>query len=466
LSVLDRVYRASPVWLQNVGISTYGLVWRQRRFGGRFSEYVKQFVARETLPAVGWQHYQTAALRHLLVHSAESVPYYRELFSGLGLGARELGAFTIKDLTRLPLLEKDTVRTQPVRLVSRSVARRQLRVFNTSGTTGTPMEIRYTDDMHQRVSAAYEARVRRWAGVDRRMSRAMIGGRLVVPEGDAKPPFWRYNQFERQLYMSAFHISAANAPHYVAALNRYRPDYLVGYASSHYFLARQILQQGLAVHKPRVVLTSSEKLTSEMRDTLERTYSCPVFDAYSGVEACCLASECEHHRLHLSPDVGIVELLDESGAPVAPGQQGEIAATGLLNFDQPLIRYRTGDLARLSGEPCPCGRQMPLIEELVGRIEDVVVGRDGRELVRFHGIFVGIPSIREGQVIQEDLTHFRLRLAVDPEFGESERNVVRARFEQRLGAVQLEFEYVDHIERTCNGKFQAVVSRMRNPREG
>jgi phenylacetate-CoA ligase len=459
-SIFDRIYRISPVWLQNLGISAYGLVWHRRRFGGAFPAYVQQCLNRERFTAQEWEDYQTKQLRLLLVSAVQNVPYYREHLGGPGRNMSGLAHLTLHDLPSLPLLDKESVRTQSDRLLNRNTATRRLHTYSTSGTTGTPLEVRYTNDMHRQWSAAYETRVRRWAGVNHRMSRAMIGGRMVVPEADANPPFWRFNRVERQLYMSAFHLSPANAPHYVSALNDHRPDYLVGYASTHYFLARMIVEAGLNVYRPRAILTSSEKLTVEMRATMESAYGCPVFDAYSGVEACCLASECEHHRMHISPDVGIVELLDDAGQPVPSGELGEIVATGLLNHDQPLIRYRTGDLARLSCKPCPCGRQMPVIKEIVGRIEDVVIGHDGRELVRFHGIFVGLPHVREGQVVQEGLTRFRLRLAVDPGFGESERSTILTRFEQRLGTVQLSFEYVDRVERTPNGKFRAVVSMV------
>jgi len=164
--------------------------------------------------------------------------------------------------------------------------------------------------------------------------------------------------------------------------------------------------------------------------------------------------------MHISPDVGIIELLDDADQPVLPGVPGRIVATGLLNFAQPLIRYDTGDIAILSGEGCSCGRQMPVIEELVGRIEDTVITRDGRETVRFHGIFIGLENVKEGQVIQEDYDRFRVRLVVKPEFGDAEKKIIYDRFEQRLGEINLEYEYVDQIERTESGKFKAVISRV------
>lgn len=459
-SALEKIYSRSPVWVQQAGVSAFGLVWRRRRFGGRFRSAAEEFTSREHFTQAEWRHYQTEMLRRLLGHAAERVPYYRDAFGRRGLDASDFQKFELKDLAILPLLEKQSIRQVPASFLDVNRRRKKLHTYLTSGTTGTPLEIKFTSEMHQVWSAAYEARCRRWAGVEYRMSRAMIGGRLVVPRSASKPPFWRYNAAERQLYMSAFHISPANAPYYVTALNRYTPDYLVGYASGHFFLARMIVEGRLKVHQPKCVLVSSENLLPEMRRTIEEAYGCAVFDGYSGVEACCLASECEYHNLHLSPDVGIVELLGEDGRPVKAGEVGEIVATGLLNFEQPLIRYRTGDCAVLSEESCPCGRQMPILTELAGRLEDTVTTADGREMVRFHGIFVGLPHVREGQVIQETLSQFRLRLVIDPRFGEPDREVIRKRFIERLGDVELSFEYVGEIERTERGKFRAVVSKV------
>jgi len=461
--ILDKIYAISPAWLQNVGVSLYGLYWKGRRYGGDFTKYVSDFKRREGFTFEDWEIYQQACLRQLLLHAYQHVPYYRACFVDLAFDENDLKDFTLADLQKLPILTKEILRAQQDDFLSDDL-REKPATYKTSGTTGTPLAIRFTREGDRLAQAVYEARVRNWAGVDYRMSRGMIGGRMVVPKANAQPPFWRYNIFERQLYMSAFHISPSNASDYARALNRYQPDYQVGYASSHYFLARMLDEQGIRMYQPKAVLTSSEKLTDEMRAMIEKVYGCKVYDAYSGVEICCQTSECEHHRMHISPDVGIIELLDDADQPVPLGVPGRIVATGLLNFAQPLIRYDTGDIAILSGEGCSCGRQMPVIEELVGRIEDTVITRDGRETVRFHGIFIGLENVKEGQVIQEDYDRFRVRLVVKPGFGDSDRGIIYDRFEQRLGEINLEYEFVDQIERTKSGKFKAVISKVqRNP---
>jgi phenylacetate-CoA ligase len=458
---LKRLYRASPVWLQHLETTGYGWLWKHHRYGGRFSEFVHEYAARERYREDEWQAYQTAALRRLLDHACRHVPYYRESFARARVTMPDSQSIGLDDLGHLPMVTKQDLRRRPSELLADTVHRGSLYGMQTSGTTGTPVTVHVDRDAFRSWHAAHESRWRAWAGVNRRNSRAMIGGRRVVPQPAASAPFWRYNWAERQIYLSAYHISPDNTPHYVRAVNRFEPDYLVGYASSLFLLARLIREAGLVVFSPRAVLTTSETLRPEMRETIESVYQCPAFDAYGSVELCCLATECERHRLHVSPDVGILELLDETGRPVGPGEAGEIVATGLLNHAQPLIRYRTGDWAVRSEEACPCGRAMPVIREIVGRIEDLVIAPDGREVVRLHGAFEAVPSIREGQIVQEDYAVYRVRLVMDRALRDEDHRVLQQRFEELVGPVTLTCEVVDHIERSANGKFQVVISKVR-----
>jgi len=455
-----NIYAHSPVWFQNLGISLYGLSWKKRRFGGVFSHALGEAKNREKFGSGEWKAYQERKLEELLIHSLRTVPYYRSAFKATGLDEAKIRDLKHGDLGDIPLLEKEAIRSDPGSFVSESSRDTKLYCYYTSGTTGTPVSIFFSARMHQGWSALYEARCRNWAGVNNRERMAMIGGRLVVPRGVSSPPFWRKNWAEGQLYMSAFHISPTTASLYLEAIRKFKPAYLVGYASSWFFLSRFIVEQGLRRFPVKAVLTSSEKLTEEMRGTIQQAFECEVFDAYSGVEACCLASECERHGLHVSPDVGIIELLGDDGRPVSPGETGEIVATGLLNFDQPLIRFRTGDYAVCSEEKCPCGREMPLLKELVGRLEDTVIGPDGRETVRFHGLFVGMKNVREGQVVQESLDNILLRIVPGQAFSTDDEIELKRRVVERLGPVETAIEEVESIEKTERGKFRAVISKV------
>jgi phenylacetate-CoA ligase len=174
-----------------------------------------------------------------------------------------------------------------------------------------------------------------------------------------------------------------------------------------------------------------------------------------------LATECEEGNLHLNIDFGWVEILKDDGTLAATDEIGEIVATGLLNEVQPLIRYRIGDYGAISSQPCACGRSLPVLKELVGRLEDTVIGSDGRELVRFHGIFVGLPNIREGQLIQETLTDFTVKIVPTEQYGKTDEAIIRKRFNERLGDVKLTVDLVKNIPRTERGKFRAVISKVK-----
>jgi phenylacetate-CoA ligase len=198
-----------------------------------------------------------------------------------------------------------------------------------------------------------------------------------------------------------------------------------------------------------------------MRTVMEEAYRCKVFEEYSSVENLCLATECERGRLHVSPDYGIVEILRDDGTACDPDEVGEVVATGLVRTYQPLIRFRVGDLAAWDGDPCPCARSMPVLKEIVGRLEDVVVGRDGREMVRFHGVFIGQANVQEGQVIQETLDRIRVRVVATDAFGPADTADLAARVKARLGTdVDVVVETVPEIPRTASGKFRAVVSHV------
>ncbi len=456
-----KLYTTLPVSFQNLAVSAYGFRWKKRRFGGIFSEELKKFKQREKFSAAEWQNYLTAQLRVMLLHAFDHVPYYRESFTQAGIKRAELEKFELTDLNKLPYLSKQALRLEGEHKLLSDKREHKGEFFASSGSTGTPTQILFAYPMHQRWSAAFEARIRHWAGVNKDLPRGMIGGRRVVPEGKAKPPFYRYNYFEKQTYFSAYHISADTVRDYVMGMKRNRVEYMTGYAMSNYFLARFIKEAGLKAPQLQAVITSSEKLTNEMRALFAEVYGCKTFDSWSGVEACALVSECEHGGLHISEDVGVIELLDDRGKPVEPGQEGEVVCTGLLNFDQPLIRYKIGDRMRLGSKPCKCGRNMPTIEEIVGRVEDTVVGPDGREMVRFHGIFVGIPKIIEAQVIQWSMTRLEVKLVTMSRLSENECQLIVHRMQSQLGDVEVEINDVDSIPRTANGKFKSVISHIK-----
>ena len=454
----SQLYARSPVLVQNIGISAYGLWWRWHRWGGEFPRLVREFKERESWDATRWQQYVEERLG-IILRLAAQAPIYQEWWRERGFDPSQVSHITPETLVKIPPMPKDLLRSRPRDFVPAGSSMRSVHPMQTSGSTGTPLTIFYTPRFHHVKEAAEEARFRNWAGVSYNMPRAMIGGRVIVPVTQKAPPFWRYNLAERQVYLSAFHIAPANVRDYLRALEFGKPRWMTGYASGTYFLARLFAESGIEPPAMQAVLTSSDELTPEMRHVISQVYRCRVWNAWGLLENCGLASECEHGRLHVSPDVGIVEILDAQGNPCPPGVEGEITCTGLHNEHQPLVRYQVGDLAVWDDRPCPCGRAMPVLREFVGRVEDVVTGPDGRKMTRFHGLYYGLP-VREGQLVQEEVDRFRIRIVRGREYNEETEREIRRRLVERLGPVQAMFEYPQSIERTERGKFRAVVSKV------
>jgi phenylacetate-CoA ligase len=461
--LLTALYPYAPVWLQNVGISLYGFEYRRERMAGNYHKYVNGFQERDRCSAAVMGAYVDAQLQRMLTLAFRHVRYYTQKWTALGITPGEVARFTTADLDKLPLTPKKDLRVDPDSFIATDIPARKLHRYYTSGSTGTPILAVCTSDGHRQFIASREVRSFQWAGSSIRHPRAMIGGRMIVPYANASRPFYRFNRAERQVYFTAYHISPQNASNYVEGFNRYRPQLLTGYAHSHFILARLMLDQGLSLdYKPEAIVLSSEKLTPEMKSVIQQAFGARAYEEYGAVEQCVLGTECEYGSLHISPDFGVVEILDSSGKPVPPGVEGRIVCTSLTNDAQPLIRYEIGDVGAWSTSECPCGRnQLPVLKELVGRLEDMVIGPNGTAMVRFHGVFINLPHVLEGQIIQEALDLLRVRVVAMDGFGPEDENLIRRRITmERLGNVRVEIERVDELERTERGKFRAVISRL------
>jgi phenylacetate-CoA ligase len=362
------------------------------------------------------------------------------------------------------MLEKDVVRAAPDAFCIDGVPPHGAVVCPTSGSTGTPVRVYFTNADFRRAMALREARSCQPAGVSFRDPRATFSGRLVVPDSRSTGPFYRFNAIERQVYFSAFHLSPQTAAAYVEPLRRHAIVWGTGYTHAWEQLATFMLEKGIEPPSTlRAIITTSEKLTDQGRRTIERAFGCGVFQEYGTVEDALFASARRDGRLYLSPDAGIVELRRSDGTIVGEDStdEGETITTAFTRRSQLFIRYRLGDVARWDPRPSEDGVAMPVLGEVVGRVEDVVEGPDGRRTVRFHGVFTELAGVREAQVIQEARDRLRIKVVPSPAYSSATADEIVSRVHARLtSAMHVIVEPVDEIERTAAGKFKAVVNAM------
>lgn len=458
MSIGLNLYHRSPYFLRQIIASARGYYLRAWRYGPDHEKAVEQALERETWSPSQWKAWQEDRLAHLLHRAVKQVPYYREAWARR---RRNHDRTSWEYLENWPTLEKEAVRQRPLEFVAQDCNVRRMFHEHTSGTTGKSLDLWWSRATVQEWYALFEARCRRWHGVSRLDRWAILGGQLVTPVNQRRPPFWVWNAALKQLYMSSYHLAPDLIPSYLDALIQYRVRYLWGYTSSLYALAQEVLRMGRKDLQMAVVVTNAEPVFDYQRSTIEAAFQCPLRETYGLAEIVAAASECPEGVLHLWPEVGIVEIL-ESDPDQNSGMCGELVCTGLLNTDMPLIRYKTGDRGCLPRESplCTCGRGLPLIHSIEGRVDDILYTPDRRRIGRLDTAFKAHLPIREAQIIQEALGRVRIRYVPAQDYSPSAGRSMIERIQARMGPIEVILEEVNEIPREKNGKFRAVICRL------
>lgn len=451
-----RAYHALPYPLKRWVVGLHGLRLQRERYGPETGRLISEARVIENWDPVAISRWQEARIEEILERAGAAVPFYRESW---GSPATQLGR---NDLGSWPILRKEEVRSHPAGFVAEDAAPSEGHEIHTSGSTGTPITVRVGTQAIRRWYALFEARWCGWHGVGRDDRWAIVGGRLVTRPGRKRPPYWVWNRPMHQLYLSAYHLAPSTVADYVGAMRRHQVAYLLGYPSAMFELAREALERGVACPTLRVVISNAEPLLPEQRSVIGRAFGCPVRDTYGMAEMVAAAGECEHGTMHLWPEVGYVEVLDDRDRPVPAGEVGRLVCTGLLNDVMPLIRYEVGDRGSLapSGERCPCGRSLPILKSVEGRLDDVVTTPDGRRVGRLDTVFKTDLPIRFAQIVQDAEDRLVVRVVPAPGFNGTAGKEIKRRLRDRVGHMQIDLQEVSDIPRGPSGKRRGVISRL------
>lgn len=456
-SGLLKIYHRLPPPARSAVASLRGYYLNYSRYGADTEIQVEQALDREFWDLERLDEWSNQRLADILDRAATRVPYYRGQWNALA--AKNDNAWG--SLANWPVLKKDALRTNKTTFLSDDVNPKRLYPEHTSGTTGTPVEFWSDRKTLQAWYALAEARWRRWYGVSRRDRWAIIGGQQVVAFKQNEPPFWVWNAGLNQLYMSALHIKPDFLSHYLDAIHRYKIVYLYGYSSSLYWLALAALDKKITLDL-KVVLTNAEPLYDYQREAMQQAFNCPVRETYGLCEMVCAMSECEFGKMHLWTEAGVAEILDQNDQPVKPGESGRLICTGLLNEAMPLIRYEVMDEARFAPSDywCPCGRGLPVVDKILGRLDDTIVTKDGRKLALLDIVFGAHLHIKEAQIVQESLDLVRVRVVPASGWSEIDSREIKAAMRERLGEIDVRVEVVEEIERSFAGKLRVMVSKI------
>lgn len=452
------VLRLYPSLVNDIVLPTYDIVRRTSRF--RCSRVLSrtQWLSRKEIDAL-----QLRNLRFLLRHAYEDVPYYHRMFKERGFIPDEITS--IDDLVRLPVLTKADVRKNSNDLISRSFPRTRLILYQTGGT-GNPLNFYITkDSLSWEVAAEYRAYG--WAGYH-------LGDRCFT--------FWASpldttrsrkisssfaRALERVIIVNPFVLSDRILENYATLLRKFNPEIIRGYSNCIYLMARYLVENDIHCVSPRAVITAAETLPDFKRKLIEQAFGCQVFDYYGSREVGAIAAECdEHSGYHISAENVVVEFVKE-GEQIAEGKSGLLVITNLRNFGMPFIRYRIEDVAVASDELCACGRKLPLISSVLGRVTEFMSVRDvetGKIVPVNSNIFV-VPlmhlPVKHYRVVQENLDTIIIKVVKGAGYTQEHTSALMKEVYKGLGNnVKVEIEFVDRVEPLPSGKRQDFISKI------
>jgi phenylacetate-CoA ligase len=451
----QNAYERFPAPARNLLATARGWFLAHMRYSTETFNILDELRKHESWTPEQIRAYQLRALQTTLDHARETVFFYR--------GYPRVQLRRLEDLRGLPVLEREVVRQNQEQLVSTSIPRSRIVSAGTTGTTGGNLRVAYTEAI-ARANWAFLLRQRGWAGITHREPRITLQGSRVAPIRNAKPPFWVHNMAERQLLMSIFHLSEKTAPAYLSLLHAHEGAVLEGFPSALGILANLALAQGERIPM-RVVFTSGEPLYSSTRQSIEEAFQARVFDSYGMTELCGLIQECERGQMHLIPDYGFLEVLDDNDEPAPPEDEGHFVWTGFINSAMPLIRYRIGDRGRwLPGRSCACGRSFPAVVPTITRQSDLLHCPDGRVFSprALNQLLKQSSALRFCQFIRERSGQVVVRAVASNAGALDEIMQIRASLQELLGPrMEVIASLASEPFEGPGGKIPLIVNRLR-----
>jgi len=330
---------------------------------------------------------------------------------------------------------------------------------HTGGTTGKSLTVYFTpEDMQKRMATLDHFKLQH-GFENMKMKRATFMGKHIVPPGQKKKNFWRYNAAIKQMVYSSFHITEENIPYYIESLNKFKPAAIDGFVSSIYDIASYVLRNNVSIYFDlKAVFPTSETVTSEHRNVIEKAFNTKVRDQYASSEGAPFVWECENGNYHYDITSGVIETMEDSN---------EILVTSFTTYGTPLIRYKIGDkmIFEDQDKSCDCGFNTPLVNSIEGRVVDFLYTTKGAKinLGNIANIFKNMPNIIiKSQLVQDSLNHIMVKLALEKEFTDKYRRMLIDEIKHKFGSdMQVDFKIVDEIKRESSGKYKLIKNKVK-----
>jgi len=392
-----------------------------------------------------WSHeqlveFQNERLRKIIHCAYDNVPAYREKFDRHGVRPSDI--HDISDLNKLPMTTRDEVQNNPNFINHRLINE----TLYTGGSTGT--SLRYYESFHA-TKVRWAAHLRGWSWNGYRP------GKRIAIVSSAQGVLSKRNALN--LYGD---LTTGKIEENIRILRAFRPEYIRGYVSSLYILARYILENDVRIEGVRAIDPISENLYPYQREIIEQAFNCKVFQEYCANDGGACAWECdEHEGLHYVMERAVIEEVS-----------GELVTTDLWNQAMPFIRYRNGDSIRFMDNRCQCGRELRLIK-VKGRDNDFIVTPSGPvspSLIMQLGIGLGggkrfqsrnfQSGISAVQYVQKPGYNLEVNIVKNKHCDQNQIKQIKKNLEQILPGMKISLIEVESIHATKKGKRYFIIN--------
>lgn len=454
-------YKKIPVPLLNLAAPFFYLIPAKFRYGKVFMDTWNALEKEENLTQAEYDELVDTQFRNIIQHCYQHVPFYRDWFVQAGLTPDDFQ--TIKDITKLPIIDKETVRLQGERMLADNLDPDKLITKSTSGSTGLPLFIYFEKSTEMREWANV---MHIWKRVGYRWDSSRATFRSNKSFRDFGNSSYYWDGARKELRCNVHNMDAQHCEDYCRAIEKYKPEFLYGYPSSIFQLCKYIESRKLR-HQFKAVLLVSETLTDEMRVFIERVLQTRTYIFYGHTERAAMAAPCEaSNSYHVVPSYGYIEILDNHDDQIQDESIGEIVVTGFTNFAMPLLRYRTADLAQWDTEPhCACHRVGPRVKRISGRTADFFYTRSGC-LQNVNSYTYS--SYHKYRVLQFQFRQFEfgkvdMYIVVDQGHTEEDLAGLRQLMEKESeGQVDFTIHVCETIPAGANGKFRMVIQNIKD----
>lgn len=420
-------------------------------------KYYKEFVLNNSKSIDELEHQQNESLKCLLDFCLGHVPYYQRLLKSLCLTKADFK--TIKDLEKLPILTKDQIKGKWKDFIPANTKTNFTNEW-TGGSTGEPLKFRMSKECYERGVALL---LKGWG-----FGGYKLGDRLSVIAGASLVSNTEtFKKKAQDLVMNLRHYSSYGMDsqilnEYLLHMNKWKPVFIRGYASSLYILAKHVDENSSKLTFPlKGIFSTAESLTTRQRELIEKVFRVKVYDNYGLNDGGVSAYEChEHNGMHVDYERSILQTVDDSGV-VITGKIGKIIATSLYNFAMPFLRYDTGDLGIIDDtNPCPCGNKRPLLKKVYGRTTDYLKLNNKIIGSPILTVLMGKVDLEHYQIIQKDFNEIDIKYIKNSSLDGNDEDFIKKSFFEHVGQIIINFNKIDPVDLLAENKHRFIINEV------